>query len=275
MTTGVKLKEYTDLASQLEAMNCDGYVYFPGVLNSDEIAELRKCMDETEPIKENRDSYSTSAEGQILGKFQGGGFFLKHIKTAFNRNPIFLKYIDRSPLIDLAEAVHGEDCHIIGSTAWITGVGRPDQNLHSDWVPVPLPVDVLADPRVNVPIFATTAMFYLDDVTEELGPTKIIPGSHKAGRVPGGDTTWNGQEAQSILCNAGDVVIFRSEIWHRGSRSTSTDNRYLLQVFYSNRMVTQKFPPYPHGFRLNKEILAHATPRQLRLLGSHESGAYD
>ena len=127
----------------------------------------------------------------------------------------------------------------------------------------------------NSSIFATTAMFYLDDVTEELGPTKIIPGSHKAGRVPDGDTTWNGQEPQSILCNAGDVVTFRSEIWHRGSRSTSSDNRYLLQVFYSNRMVTQKFPPYPHGFRLNKEILAQATPRQLRLLGSHDGGVYD
>ena len=150
----VELKEYTDLASQLEAMERDGYLYFPGVLNSDEIAELRKCMDETEPIAENRDSYSTSEGGQLLGKFQGGGFFLKHIKVAFNRSPIFLKYIDRSPLIELAEAMHGEDCHIIGSTAWITGEGRPDQQLHSDWVPVPLPADVLADSRVKLQIFA-------------------------------------------------------------------------------------------------------------------------
>ena len=231
-------------------------------------------MDDTQPIEENFDSYSTPEE-LVYGSFQGGGCLLKHIKCAFNRDPIFLKQTDRSPLIELSEAVHGDDCHIIGSTVWITGEGRPDQQLHADWVPVPLPADVLADSRVSVPIFATTAMLYLDDVYEELGPTKMVRGSHKSGRQPGDDTAWDGNEEQSILCKAGDAVMFRSEVWHRGSASTSPQDRYLLQVFYANRMVTQKFPPYPHRFRLDESILAQATPRQRRLIGDHALGVYD
>ena len=274
MVANLPLVNHPDLESQIEALKEDGYVYFQGVLEPDEIMELRLCMDKTQPIEENLDSYSTPEE-LIYGGFQGGGFFLKHIKCAFNRDPVFLKQIDRSPLIELAEAVHGEDCHIIGNTAWITGEGRPDQQLHSDWIPVPLPADVIADSRVNVPIFATTAMIYLDDVYEELGPTKMIRGSHKSGRQPADDTSWEGVGEESILCKAGDVVMFRSEIWHRGSASTSPQDRYLFQVFYANRMVTQKFPPYPHRFTFNESILAQATPRQRRLLGDHTQGAYD
>ncbi|MDP6065616.1 MAG: phytanoyl-CoA dioxygenase family protein [SAR202 cluster bacterium] len=274
MNTKLPLIERSGLDDQIHALEQDGYVYFSNVLNSGEISELRDCMDRTPPIEENFDSYSTT-DDLVYGSFQGGGFFLKHIKCAFNRDGIFFKHIDRSPIIDLVEAVHGDDCHIIGNTAWITGEGRPDQQLHADWIPVPLPDYVLTDQRFRVPMFATTAMFYLDDVYEELGPTKMVRGSHKSGRQPGNDTAWNGNKEQSILCKAGDVVLFRSEIWHRGSASTSSQNRYLLQVFYANRMVSQKFPPYPHGFTLNESILADATPRQRRLVGDHARGVYD
>jgi ectoine hydroxylase-related dioxygenase (phytanoyl-CoA dioxygenase family) len=198
----------------------------------------------------------------------------KAVNNAFNRDPIFFQYLDRPGVIEIAETVHGDDCHVLGMTAWVTGPGRPPQPLHSDWLPIPLPEDVLADPRVKVPIFITTAHYYLDDITEELGPTQFIPGSHLSGRRPNGDTEWHGIEPQSILCNAGDVVIFRSEVWHRGTANTSDRVRYLLQVHYSKMMITQKYPPYLGRFTFDPELLAGATPRQLRLLGDHKSGAY-
>jgi ectoine hydroxylase-related dioxygenase (phytanoyl-CoA dioxygenase family) len=160
-------------------------------------------------------------------------------------------------------------------TAWMTGLGRPDQQLHTDWLPIGLPADVMADPRVKIPIFITTAHFYLDDMYEELGPTKFVPGSHRSGRSPNGDAEWKGAEAASILCNAGDVVVFRSEVWHRGSTNTSNKTRYLLQVHYANRMITQKYPPYLNKFQFDETILVQATPRQRRLLGEHRPSNYD
>jgi len=39
-------------------------------------------------------------------------------------------------------------------------------------------------------------------------------------------------------------------------------------------MVAQKFSPYL-SWQFNPAILAHCTPRQRRLLGDHERGAYD
>ncbi len=267
MSEALPLVPYPDLESRVQAMEADGYAYLPKVIAGEELRALRTAMDTLTAIPESFDKHSQPENGS--------GFLNKHINNAFNRDPIFLSYLDRSPVIELAEAVHGADCHVIGMTAWMTGPGRPDQGLHTDWLPIPLPADLLADPRVKVPIFITTAHYYLDDLYEDLGPTKFVPGSHLSGRSPGGETTWQGRAEQSILCKAGDVVLFRSEVWHRGTANRSDQTRYLLQVHYANRMITQKYPPYLNRFQFDPAILEQATARQQRLMGNHRPGAYD
>ncbi|MEM7030437.1 MAG: phytanoyl-CoA dioxygenase family protein [Chloroflexota bacterium] len=266
MTPTLELTHYPDLASQVEAIEKDGFAYFPNYLNADEVAELRACMDDTEPIEASFDKLSLKRENS---------FYEKTINNAFNRDPLFMHFLDKPGIIELEEAIHGADCHVIGMTAWLTGPGRPDQGLHVDWLPLSLPTDVLADPRVKVPVFITTAHFYLDNLTEELGPTQFIPGSHASGRRPDGDKEWQGIGAHNIMCKAGDVLVFRSEVWHRGTANTSDKVRYLLQVHYAHRMITQKYPPYLNKFQFDETILAQATPRQRRLMGDHQRSNYD
>ncbi|NKB69377.1 MAG: dioxygenase [Candidatus Latescibacteria bacterium] len=266
MAEALPLVVQPDLASQVSAVENDGYVYLPGVIGEEQIARLRQTMTHLEPIEASLDKHSTPDDG---------GFLNKHVNNAFNRDPLFLDYLDQPGVIEIAEALHGDDCHVIGMTAWLTGPGRPDQSLHTDWLPISLPEDVLADPRVKVPVFITTAHFYLDDLYEELGPTNFVPGSHASGRAPDGETTWQGAGEKSIMCKAGDVVIFRSEVWHRGTANTSQQTRYLLQVHYAKRMITQKFPPYLNRFQFDEAILARATPRQRRLMGDHRPSNYD
>ena len=266
MATPLPLIAQADLENQVRALEEDGYLYIPNAIDADAIKTLRASMDRLEARPESFDRNQTAEDG---------GFINKHINNAFNRDPLFLQYVDHAAIIAVAEATHGDDCHIIGMTAWMTGPGRPDQSLHTDWLPLSLPADILADPRVKVPIFITTAHFYLDDLYEELGPTNFVPGSHFSGRSPDGETTWKEIGEQSIMCHAGDVVIFRSEVWHRGTANTSDQTRYLLQVHYAKRMIAQKFPPYLNNFQFAPDILARATPRQLRLLGDHVGSNYD
>ena len=67
-----------------------------------------------------------------------------------------------------------------------------------------------------MPVFIITAHYYMDDMYEELGPTKFIAGSHKAGRRPtNGENHYQGMPAQSLLVKGGDCVMFRSDVWHR------------------------------------------------------------
>ena len=264
MSNALSLIAYPDLAGQVQAMEEDGYAFLPGLLNVTEIAELRTAMDRLVAIPASFDRDGTS-----------GGFLNKSINNAFNHDPLFLSYVDRPGVVEIAETIHGNDCHIIGMTAWMTGPGRPDQQLHADWQPLTLPAEVMSNPAVKIPIYIATAHFYLDDIDEELGPTQFIPGSHRAGRAPKGDLEYKGVGPKNILCKAGDLVIFRSEVWHRGTANRSQRVRYLLQVHYAQRMITQKFPPYLNRFQFDEAILAQATPRQRRLLGDHKGSNYD
>src|SRR5262245_11354590 len=55
-----------------------------------------------------------------------------------------------------------------------------------------------------------TARIHLDDMTEENGPLKVIPGSHRAGKAPSkGDVS-----PQAILGNRGDVLLLRPLVEH-------------------------------------------------------------
>ena len=55
--------------------------------------------------------------------------------------------------------------------------------------------------------------YYLDDMHEEMGPTKFIKGSHVEGRRPGayddGENHLEGMPAQSLNVKGGDCVLFR------------------------------------------------------------------
>ena len=212
MAETLDLVAYPDLDSRVEALERDGVVYLPGLLDAEEVGEIRRHMESLTPSDDGYDRDSAR---------DGDAFFQKHISNCFNRDPFFLKYLDKPGVIEVWERVHGPDCHAIAMTSWITGPGRPDQELHADWQPYTLPSDVMADERVRLPIFISTVHFYLDDLYEELGPTKVIPGSHRAGRAPDGDTEWNGigeKEHDGAVRRRDHTSLRGLAPWHRKSQ---------------------------------------------------------
>ena len=179
MPQALPLVAQPDLPSQVNAVEQDGYVYLPGVLDRDQVAELREHMERLEPLAESFDQRSTTRNAVSS---------TRSINNAFNRDPYFVQFLDYPGVVEIAEALLGANCHVIAMTSWLTGPGRPDQMLHADYQPLTLPEDVMADPRVRIPVYIATAHYYLDDLAEEIGPTRFIPGSHRAGRAPDGDT---------------------------------------------------------------------------------------
>lgn len=253
MTDSVTIRQ------QLAALHQQGFVLLPAVLDPAGIAALREAIDGLEPIH-----------------WDYQGLVDDHYKCVFNRSPFWLRFLDLPGVIELAEAALGTDCHIIGQTAWRSRPGFIGGELHADYLAMELPESLLADPAFELPMQICTAHLYLDDIDADLCPTLVIPGSHRAGHKPQpGETQWHGRAAEPVLCKAGDVLLFRSDLWHAGSRNRSAErSRYLLQIHYGRRMVAQKFSPYLR-FRFNPEVLAAATPRQRRLLGEHEAAEYD
>lgn len=74
-------------------------------------------------------------------------------------------------------------------------------------------------PHVEAPLFVLesmlTARIHLDDVTEENGPLKVVPGSHRTGKA----LTLDLAPSVRILANRGDVLLMRSLLAHCSGKS--------------------------------------------------------
>lgn len=248
--------DYFGLEAAIEGMYTDGYAIIPGVLNSQEVTELRHLMDTSGDADEKYDQTKI------------GWCFNKHLTVEYHKNPHFLRYIDRPGVVDIAQAVLGANCRVQSGSMWITGPGRK-MPIHVDFLPVALPEEYASDPRVRVPIAECVAQFYLNDLVAEIGPTMLVPGSHRSGRAPNNETEWNGRKPKAAMVKAGDVCLFRFDCWHGAYSNTSKsgERRYIMQLAYSHRRVEPAYPPMVYDHYYNPEVIRQATPRQRELLG--------
>jgi len=125
-----------------------------------------------------------------------------------------------------------------------------------------------------MPCFVVTAMYYLNDVPMELGPTQIVPGSHRSGALPPtspDQLACDGAGPVSLVARAGDCVVLNGQTWHRGATNRSDHHRIVLQVTYGKRFISQRIWPFVN-FSFPREVWDAAPPR--RLLGEHPHGPY-
>lgn len=247
----------TARSAALERFGTQGFLVLEAALDAAEVNWARTAIDRLQP-----------QHWDYTG-------LVDHYKCIFNREPGWLPYLDRPGIIELMETLLGADCHIVGQTAWRCHPGFIGSETHIDYLPFPVDETLLISGAVRVPPQLITVHLFLDDIDETLAPTQVIAGSHCAGRAPEPDeTSWRGAPLTAVLCRAGDALLFRSDLWHAGSRNRSERSRYLLQVHYGRRMVAQKFSPYL-DWHFNPAVIAAATPRQRRLLGDHAAAEYD
>ncbi|MGZ5152972.1 MAG: phytanoyl-CoA dioxygenase family protein [Burkholderiales bacterium] len=251
----------------VNALEAEGYAFVPGVLSAQQCSAAREMIDALEPI-----AWDEVDGGAVR---HGAARFMDRYLCVFNRDPYWLQFIDRPGLIDLAQAALGPDCHLIGMTAWRSHPGYKAEPFHVDYLPFASGESGLLGAG-RMPMFILTLHLYLSEITSDHAPTRVIPGSHLAGRPPRElETQWQTRGPQVVLAGAGDALAFRSDVWHAGSDNrTASDVRYLLQVHYGRREMAQHFSPYM-SWRFNPAVLAAASPRQWRLLGDHDPGAYD
>jgi len=132
-----------------------------------------------------------------------------------------------------------------------------------------MPEEYASDSRMRIPIFKSTAHIYLNDMAPELGPTTLIPGSHKSGRSPNSEPTWNGVTPKAVMVKAGDVAIFRTEVWHGAWKNTAAQDvrRYMMQIFYGHHAMQSGIPPLGYESPWNPECIKAMTPRQRKAFG--------
>lgn len=261
-----------------ESLEQDGHVFRKGALSAETIDALR---DEVAQVFEQ---YPPDRRKNCLEAERGAMFRYE----MFNRSARCQELLARRELLDVVEPVLGDDCHVVACTAWRNPPGQAHapygQEWHVDGGPhVVRPAGVPWPQAIPYPIFVVTAHVYLEPVRIEDGPTAVLPGSHRSGRLPPHerrldlDLTYEGQAGLAHVADAGDIGFFVSDIWHRRlPPQEEGSGRFFLQFIYGRREIAQRVLPPEVLNPANDEARARATtPRERELLGIHEQGFYD
>ena len=255
-----------------------GYAVLPKLFDAEESAPLRKdvlrVFSELPP-----DVRRDNAPPGMYDDFR---------YEMLNRSALCQDAISDQRILDVVEPLLGEDCHVIANTAWRNlprdvykhGGGH----WHIDAGPhVPRPPGVPWDERIPYPVFAVAAHIMLQDCPLRCGPTAVIPHSHRSGQAPpppsDDDTelTWESQKPVILTAEAGDVLLFVSDVWHRRMPALPNDDgRLFLQVHYARRDIAQRLRPTDETHQLSERAIARAKdPRRRTLLGLHKPFFYD
>ena len=201
-----------------------------------------------------------------------------------NRSAASQEAVAHAAILAAIEPLLGEDCHVIANTAWWNPPEFAGGPWHCDAGPhVPRPEGVPWDERIPYPVFAIGAHLYLRDCPLECGPTAVIPGSHRSGRLAPFDRMndmtldYDGRPAAVLTASAGDVALFVSDAWHRGMPAQpGGTGRLFLQAHYARRDIAQRIRTTADAHQLSSEAVSRVrTPRERKLLGLHDPFFYD
>ena len=248
----------------VEEFNREGWIHLPDVLDPEEVSALRAGIKRLSEDPTAAQTHNADSETVYL--------------RLFERERIFRDMLVREPMIGLAEALIGPNCHLIADGAVFNPPGKAIDSWHvDDGVYFPLPAEIPRhDARMKIPNCIVNFQMMLTDVPSvEFGPTQVVPGSHYSGREPDSqdEPAFEGRGPISIFCKPGDLYLQHSQIWHRGAPNRSARRRCLYQFAYGDRRVAPRFYPFLN-YRVPDHVLEGADERLLRLFGKHPKGAY-
>jgi ectoine hydroxylase-related dioxygenase (phytanoyl-CoA dioxygenase family) len=176
--------------------------------------------------------------------------------------PAFFEMLDNPVYTGIADAVLLPNCGsywVNSGQAMLIGPGEVAQMLHRDclnWVQFCAPM------WPNCPEITVSAMIALEEVTEELGATRVIPGSHVW------EDLWDfGNQSQTVPAelNPGDALVYSGKLVHGGGANVTQDRwrRAMHLSFVAGWLVPEESSPLDY----TDAELADVSPRVQRLLG--------
>ena len=139
--------------------------------------------------------------------------------------PVRAIYFDKSPEANWAVSWHQDLTLAVRARAEVPGFGPWSTK---DGIPhVQAPVELLQQ--------MITVRLHLDDADESNGALRVLPGTHRLGRLSSERVQELRTQHSDFLCavSAGSVMLMRPLLLHRSSRSTSTRHRRVLHIEYA------------------------------------------
>jgi ectoine hydroxylase-related dioxygenase (phytanoyl-CoA dioxygenase family) len=214
--------ESTLSPAEKDQLDRDGYLPLYNVLTPEQVRQFGSRLDEL-----------TREEGERAGLEVHQEAGTDRLSDLVNKDPMFeLCFTHPRLLAGIAHVLQGEfKLSSLNSRAALPGQGL--QALHADWGGAVAPGDY----------YVCNSIWLLDDFTAENGATRVVPGSHRSGKVPK-DVMANPSDPYAdevlLLAPAGTVVIFNSHTWHGGTLNRSAARRRAMHAYFCRRDQPQQ-----------------------------------
>jgi ectoine hydroxylase-related dioxygenase (phytanoyl-CoA dioxygenase family) len=249
-------------AEQKKTFDEQGFFIVENVFSPAEVAEMLGEVDRLTKLE---------------GKFGGHEVHIEpgasRLSNLFNKSAAFDRCLKCAPTLAAAHYLLG-DIHVGSLNERSPGKGTGQQPLHSDL------------PRVHPTDWrGVNSMVMLDDMTEENGPTRVVPGSHRWSPINVPDINMGDVKSIEIDAatkpkvpkdpvatypgefhvtgKAGSVAVINGCLWHGGTTNFSGKPRRVLHLFIGRRDVPQQLVERDH---VTPELLARTNAAQRYLL---------
>jgi len=253
-----RLAATAPLQDILDVYARDGGLIVEGIFPRDVIAEMREAV-----VTAAR-GFTPGAANQGLGK--DGKTFVGANTTRFSSlgklSPAFFKILDNPVYAAIADALLLPNCGsywVNTGQAMLIGPGEPAQMLHRDAENWP---QVIAPMWPNCPEITVSAMIALSEVTEELGATRVIPGSHKWASI---EERGSPEQTVPAELQPGDALVYSGMVMHGGGANQTSDR--VREAMHLSFLVGWLTPEESSPLDYSDEELLAQSPRVQRVLG--------
>ncbi|HZI20738.1 MAG TPA: phytanoyl-CoA dioxygenase family protein [Pyrinomonadaceae bacterium] len=222
------VKEFTRLASSwdahVEQIRLLGYTIVPGALAADELAVAREKLDGIY----QRQVEEVGGEARLAAINDG-----YTVRCPLVYDDFFLALATNRAVLSVVERLLGDYFVLMLQNGLLNVPAEGNEQNAGSWHR-----DLNYQHFVSTRPLSISALFCVDDFTEENGGTSVLPATHKAESFPSEEFVRD--QSRPIEAPAGSVLVFDSMLYHRGGLNRTARVRRAVNHMYTLPFIKQQ-----------------------------------
>ena len=200
------------LGERIRQIEVEGYLVLPDLLRTDQVRRLKT---QTATLETSAVDYSIHQRYRQNLQFSGGAI------TELAAHP---------PAISFLETLLGKELIIMSYSYARSEPGHPGISLHTDGKPYGSNVDGYEG---SVPIMVR-ALYYLDDLTPDVSPFRVVPRSHLCLHADANPYITLDAHPEEVMVpvKAGSAMLINHRVFHGNYPNTGDRAREMLAIAY-------------------------------------------
>jgi ectoine hydroxylase-related dioxygenase (phytanoyl-CoA dioxygenase family) len=220
--TALGVRDDTLTPAEKEQLDRDGFLLLSNMLTPEQVTRFGARLDEL-----------LAVEGEDAGKEVHQEAGTDRLANLVDKDVMFEVCYTHPRLLAAVAHIFRRDFKFNSLNSRSALPGQGHQGFHPDFDRAVEPGDY----------YVCNSAWLLDAFTETNGPTRVVPGSHRSGKLPS-DEMADPREPHPgeirILAAAGSVFVFNSHVWHSGTRNNTDQPRRVIHSSFTRRDQAQQ-----------------------------------